>query len=364
MEGKKHIVLEKKNISEQILRNCDIADSQFAGLHSICGLALRLRDLYKWEKGLDPWVEPESSDVLNWIGEKEDLWEDLAEDTFHEISVNGHKYDPFDLTGINEALEPEGLIYGAGYVHSMRPTFFLARLENKKQVDGVTIYFLGQELARDLLTLPALSQEDVILIRKESAKLFLWDHIFFTQNSGRDALKLALGDYGIEQWDSPELKENFGKISEHQMDTYVYHELGELKDRVFNRKIWREMVAAFPHTPIELFIRTVKDLLADTNEYGTLRHIVEKRNTASLGFYVAFFDGLKKELFPELMDAFKLFVKTRDWTIIESAILTGYASAKNFAEVIISVFQEGKLKDDMNWTKVEIEKRLLVPLGL
>ena len=39
-------------MTEQVLRNCHISYARHAGLYSICGLALRLRDLYKWEMGL------------------------------------------------------------------------------------------------------------------------------------------------------------------------------------------------------------------------------------------------------------------------------------------------------------------------
>ena len=65
------------SIRDQILQNCAISDSQNSGLYSICGLALQLRDLYKWEKGLDPWVEEDSAKVLTWIGEKEDTFNSL-----------------------------------------------------------------------------------------------------------------------------------------------------------------------------------------------------------------------------------------------------------------------------------------------
>ena len=67
-EKKYRDVLERKSITDQVLENCTISDSRHAGLYSICGLALRLRDLYKWEKGLDPWVEKDSSEVLEWNG--------------------------------------------------------------------------------------------------------------------------------------------------------------------------------------------------------------------------------------------------------------------------------------------------------
>jgi hypothetical protein len=59
------------DITRQVLHNCDISDAYHAGMFSICGLALRLRDLYKWERGLPPWEESDSAKVLEWIEAKE-----------------------------------------------------------------------------------------------------------------------------------------------------------------------------------------------------------------------------------------------------------------------------------------------------
>ena len=118
----------------QVLKNCDISDSQYAGLFSVCGLALRLRDLYKWEKGLDPWLEKDSSAILDWIGEKEQTWEKIADDDYRNLSLFDSDYEPFDTEGINAVLEPHGLFYGAGYARSLKPTFFLARLVEKPTI--------------------------------------------------------------------------------------------------------------------------------------------------------------------------------------------------------------------------------------
>lgn len=355
-------VLELDAIISQVLRNCSISDSQHAGLYSVCGLALRLRDLYKWEKGLDPWVEKDSSKILEWIGEKEEKWEKLAESDFREITILGTKYDPFDAEGINALLEPHGLFYGAGYVHSLKPTFFLAVLEDKKVIDGYPVYILGRELARDLLTVPALSQANCILIRNESAKLFLWNQIFFIKKSGRHALRLALENYGLREQDQKALHCNLARISAAETETYIYHELGEIRDTAFDRNTWRDIISTFPHTPVELLARTVKDLLADTSEYGTLRYITRKRKTASMALYVAFLDGLRKTLFREFLEAFQKFMQTQDWEVVEQAISSGYDMAKHYAEVITSIYNTGKQKDDMKWVGNEIKKRLLAPL--
>jgi len=345
------------DIIHQVLENCNIADARHAGLYSICGLALRLRDLYKWENRLDPWIENDPSEVLKWIGDKEETWEKLAEKDFGDITLLGNRFDPFDVKGINAILEPHGYIYGGGYARSLKPSFFLAAIENKKVISGITIFVLGEELARDLLTIPALSQGKYIYVRKESARLYLWDQMFYVKNSGRYALRFGLEDYGLKEQTPGNLHRYLSRIAANETDTYIYHELGEIQDTVFDRETWQEIIAKFPHTPIELLTRTVKDLLADTSEYGTLTHIIKERKTSSLAFYVAFLESFTKALFPQIIEAFKDFSQTRNWEVIEKATAVGYDAAKSRAEVIIGIYRSGKQKNDMKWVELEIAKQ-------
>ncbi len=350
---------ELDNLIHQVLNNCDISDSHHAGLFSVCGLALRLRDLYKWEKGLDPWLEKDSSAILDWIGEKEQVWEQLAENDYRELSLLGSTYEPFDTQRINAVLEPHGLFYGAGYARSLKPTFFLARIEDKGNTDGFTVYTLGRELARDLLTIPALLQDESILLRKESGTFFLWDQIFYIKKSGRPALNFALQACGIKDQDLKMLRSNLAAIYNVQRETYIYHEVGEIRDTVFDAGIWRQVINEFPHTPVELLTRAIKDMLADTNVYGTLPHIIKKRSAAMLGFYVAFLDGLAKTLFPEMRSAFEDYVKTGDWQVIEKAVSSGFNTAVYYAEEISRIFLAGKQANNMQSAQIEIEDRLL-----
>jgi len=345
------------DVTDQVLGNCNIADAQHAGLYSICSLALRLRDLYKWENRLDPWIENDPSEVLKWIGDKEETWETLADKDFEDITLLGYRFDPFDVKGINAILEPHGYIYGGGYARRLKPSFFLAAIEGKKEINGITIFVLGEELARDLLTIPALSQDKYIYVRKESARLYLWDQIFYVKNSGRYALKFGLENYGIKEQSLGNLQRNLSRIADNETETYIYHELGEMQDTVFERRTWQEIIATFPHTPIELLTRTVKDLLADTSEYGTLTYIIEERKTSSLAFYVAFLESFTKTLFPQIIEAFKDFTQTRDWEVVEQAKVVGYHAAKSRAEVIIDVYRTGKQKNDMKWVENEIAKQ-------
>jgi hypothetical protein len=357
-------MFKSDTLTHQVLKNCHISDARYAGLYSICGLALRLRDLYKWEKGLAPWIEKDTSEISEWIGEKESVWDELYQKDFSKIAISGLTYDPFDTGGINAVIESHGLLYGAGYAHSLKPTFFLAAIEDKKEIGGHPIYMLGRELARDLFTTPALCQDNCILIRKEAATLFLWDKIFFIKKSSRYALKIALEIYGLNESHPEAMHGGLGEIVAAEIDTYIYHELGELNDTIFDRTIWQEMIAAYPRTAIEFLVRAVKDLLADTNEYGTLNNIVEYHKTASLALYVAFLDGFLKMLFPELPKAFKTFIKTGNWDVVAQAAFSGLNTATHYANALSKIYTSGKEKNDMDWTKNEIEKRLLVPLGI
>jgi hypothetical protein len=352
-------MIEIDEIARQVLHNCEVSDAHHAGMFSICGLALRLRDLYKWEQGLPPWEERESAEVLEWIEAKENKWETHADTEFWDISINGRKFDPFDTTGINSALESHNFFYGAGYARSLKPTFFLAAIEETSILDGISVYVLGRELARDLLTIPALSQEDCVLLRQESARQYLWDSIFYIKKSARPALNFALTSCGIKDQQSKALRRSLTDILALLKTTYIYHEIGELKDTVFDRSIWREIIAAFPFSPAEYLARAVKDLLADTNDYGTLHHIVRERKTAALGFYVAFLDGLLKEFFQELPAAFEEFTKTNDWGGIEQALVSGYQTATRHAGLIMDLYREGVDKNDLKWAEVQIQKRLL-----
>jgi hypothetical protein len=352
-------MLNVNDIARQVLHNCNISDANNAGMYSICGLALRLRDLYKWEQGLPPWEERDASEVLEWIEAKENQWDAYIDNEFAALSINGKTYDPFDRVGINAVLEPQNLYYGAGLARSLKPTFFLATIEEKSKINGTTVYTLDRELARDLLTIPALSQDDYVVLRQDSAKLYLWDKIFYIKKSSRPALSFALESCGIKDHQPRALRNYLAGILAGQKETYIYHEIGEIHETVFDRKLWRDIIAAFPFSPVEHLARAVKDLLADTNEYGTLQHIVSQRDTAALAFYVAFLDGLPREFFPELPASFIEFAQTNDWRIIDQAVSCGYRTAAQHAGLIMDLYQEGLHEDKLKWAEKQIQRRLL-----
>ena len=155
------------------------------------------------------------------------------------------------------------------------------------------------------------------------------------------------------------MQQHLPQILAVQIDNYLYHEIGELTDATFHPTTWRELIAAFPHSPVELLARGLKDLLADTSQNGTLSYLIKNRKTAGLGLYTAFLDGMPKALFPELRDAFNHFTKTRNWRMIREAAAAGYRRAKNYTSEMVRLFKTAKKKQQLQWAKDEIEKRLL-----
>ncbi len=138
------------DLQRQVQKNCDISDARHAGVYSLCGLLLRMRDLYKWEHRMVPWQEPESADLLGWIEEREKYWEEIIEGEIAPIVLGGERFDPYDMAGLNVCLRPLGLVYGAGYGIGMKPTFFLAECVESSSVGGLRIDVVNRELARDI----------------------------------------------------------------------------------------------------------------------------------------------------------------------------------------------------------------------
>ena len=73
------------NLVETIQYNCDISDARDQGIYSMCTMVLKLRNLYKWEHGLEPWNEPEPADLLDWIEQKENHWAAIDQKSFKPV---------------------------------------------------------------------------------------------------------------------------------------------------------------------------------------------------------------------------------------------------------------------------------------
>ncbi len=345
------------SIASQVKHNCNISDAEYWGLYSPCGLLLRLRDLYRTEKDLKPWEKAGPDDIGVWIGDREKLWEELDALDFQKITINGKKYRPFDVKGINDILLRKGFLYGAGFGNFLKPTFFLAELVKKSKKGRYSIYISGREISRDLSTAPAMLQGNTVIARQETVKFFLWDK--FEEMKSRKysgALFHAFSEYGISKNSMLARERLEGRLSEiayEEISSCIYHELGEASQRKALGRWWKDMIIKLPYSRAELFIRGIKDILSDTCSAGMLAYIIRNKKAGSLAFYVAMLGGFRKIIFPDMAKAYDEFLITRRWPLIEKARIQGYKKAGGYIKILRGIADKGRI------SPAEIENELI-----
>jgi hypothetical protein len=354
-------------LREQIQQNCDISDANYAGLYSLCGLLLRLRDLYKWEHGLRPWEEPEPAALLEWVDDRESRWETIINGELQPLALGTELYEPFNMAALNLQLRPLGLVYGAGYVLGMKPSFFLGEVIESRTLGELQVDIVDRELARDIYMTPAMRQGRQIFARQSAMLFFIWDQILEQRPSARAALDYALQQYHLDpetiRRSSKKLAPQLHQVARQEIETWIYHEVGEVHENAFDGQVWHEIVSTYSNSPVEIFARVVKDLLADTHIEGLLGHIIRNRVHSSLGFYIAFMRPFTRTVFPEIIEAFCRFRLTGDWAVIEEARSRGHAKSESYAVQLVEIHEAGR-KQSTECTRSQILSRLIEPLGI
>lgn len=334
--------MDLDRLIKQVKYNCNVSDARFWGYYSICGLLLRMRGLYRHERNLMPWERIPSDDISSWIGERERLWRELEDKEFQTIDVYGERIGPFDVEAINNILNETGLLYGGGYSTFGKPTFFLARLKDKKELYDYNVFYADEELCRDLSSSIAMLQGICIIVRMDQLRLMLWEKVEeMRARRFSGLLDKAFSLYGIGK-DSPgqlTLYERIKVISGDISDIFIFHEVGEAVEDRYGIQ-WNDLKG---DRWLELHLRGIKDLLADTSDYGPLKHIVENRDRRLLLFYLLFLDGIRKTLFPEMMNSFQVFIDSGDWERIEEARIKGYERARALTEKVAGLIDKEDL---------------------
>jgi hypothetical protein len=331
--------MNPEEIAGRVMRNCSIANARNWGSYSVCGLLLRLRELYRWGNGIEPWEAIDHGSLLAWIDMQEREWEGMADRDFMPLEIGGVRYDPFSVEEINGVLEGVGLAYGAGYSRALRPSFFLGEVLERRREDGFLVIVLGEELARDLVSFPALGVGRWVFARKQPIGFYLWEKLLEARGQRKGILAMAFQDYGYDFSRAPE--EQIGLMEDvinEELQAYLRHEMGEaLED--FPEAEWREMVSRHPGTRVEHFARGVRDLLADTCGTGMLRHIIKRRNLGSLGMYAANLSGYRKRLLPDMVETYLKVRETGDWGLVEKNRIRGYDAARRHAAELVELYR-------------------------
>jgi hypothetical protein len=335
--------MEVSAIIEQIKYNCNISDARFWGHYSICGLLMRLRQLYFHEKGLSPWAFAPKEAILQWIAEREALWERLEQEDYRDVKIDNHSYDPFDAQGINRALTQHGFIYSAGYGMFQKPIFFLGALKKTTQIKQYDVYYVDDELCRDLSTSMAMLQDKAIFLRLQRLKYVLWEK-FCELGSAKVAPHVAQAflQYGIQKDDNVQsdgFRENMDSLCNEVSLILSLHELGEALENERSDG-WLEMLGNVADRRAEVYLRGVKDMLADSSDQGVIQFIVAQKNKALLSFYSIFLEHLGKSLFPELALALKRLDDPDGWSMVEKARLAVYSRLDSVRNQILTTWRQ------------------------
>lgn len=305
------------DLIQTIQRNCHIADARHAGDYTLCVYLLKMREFYRWEKGILLSEVVTSDDVGEWLTQREAVWDALDEQDYAPLPLNGSgEQDPFANEAINAALNSAGLVYSAGYGRRCRPLFFLAELEQIIQQDDYTILVAGHELARDVEAPPAMNQGKQVFIRRESLRRMVWEKVDEWRWSGLDnPMGRALACYDFDA----DMEAALDELAAAETQTVVAHEIGEVKaGQVLGDAEWQAMLFALPPSHADIMLRAVRDLLADC--LHTLPELLARGNAASIHFYFGNLSAMRKKLAPALVAAYQYWHETGD-----SGKITAYA---------------------------------------
>lgn len=317
-----------------VQRNCHISDARHGTDYGLCTYLLKMREYYRWENGLDYQASLTNESVGDWLSAREQLWESLVDDEFAKLPLDGEDYDPFDVETINQALEPLGLVYSAGYGAKNKPLFFLGHLERLEQPEGISVWVSGRELARDLTAPAAMNQGGRIYIRQESFRRLLWEKFEnWRWQKADNAMGRAFSHYDFEQ----HLEVSLDHMVEKELDAVLLHEQGEyLAGKRLGEK-WNEMVADLGHSPAELMARAVRDHWADCEV--TLPHLLRHEDEASLHFYIGGLTGMRKSIFPELSAAYEAWHLHGDWKPLYQVVEGGQKHWPELATRLLDCYQ-------------------------
>lgn len=294
-------------LTSVVQRNCDISDARYAGNYGLCTFLLKMREYYRWENEL-PFARTLPRDELgDWLATREQAWDRIEADRFASLPLACGALDPFDADSINRELLSHGCVYSAGYGYFQKPVFFLGRLLRVEERAGFTILLSSCEYARELAAPPAMLQGRTIFVRLESVRRYLWEKIEEWQwRRQGDAMASALASYDFITDTEAALQ----RMADNEMESMILHEVGEAMAGELLGEGWGEMTLSLAHTRGEPVARAVRDLLADC--ISTLPGLLERANLPALHFHFATFDALRRQLFPEALDAYEHFLRCGD----------------------------------------------------
>ncbi len=306
---------------DAVQTNCHIADARHAQDLSLCTFLLQMREFHRWERGLALNAPLVRAEVGAWIAQREALWAELEARDFVPLPLDeAPPAGPFAVEAVNAALLPRGLVYGAGWIGAQRPAFFVAELRELRRIDaeGLTVQVCGREWARGLFAPPASLVGDTIVLRRESMARWLWEKFeVFGLKRADGAFRAVAQAYGLEH----DFLGGLPRLLDEQGETLILHEIGEHRAGRRLGPAWHTLRLAVDDRRSELLLRALRDHLADLGT--TLPALLERGEAAALHFWFAGYDGLRQQLFPGLVGAYRAWCEGDGGAALQQACAAG-----------------------------------------
>ncbi len=321
-------------IIDTVQHNCHIADARHAGDYTLCVYLLKMREMYRWEHGIDFTAQLTTDDVGDWLTGREGVWDEVEGQDYKPLQIKGKSHDAFDNDLINTLLHEHKLVYNAGLGIRCRPHFFIAELEQVIQQDGYTIYISGKEYARDMAAPGAMAQQNKIFIRRESLRRVIWEILDDARVSGMDnPLTRAMRYYPFEE----NIETALNQMADVEIAYVIQHEIGEVKAGRVLGGIWDDMLNSLARTQAEIMLRAVRDHLADS--MTTLPALLEDNNPASIHFYFGNLTAMRKHLAPSLLEAYENWHASGELDQLQALAQGSVDYWKQLAEKIIDAYK-------------------------
>ncbi len=318
--------------------NCHIADAHHAADLSLCIYLLQMRELFRWEQGLDFTAELDRRAVGQWLAQREALWSAMEQLPCVPLPIGEREFDAQDVEAINAELAPLGLVYGAGLMASDRPTYFLATcLETQRRNPGLTVLVCGREHARCLFAPPAaLVASHTIVLRRESLARVLWEKFeAFSLRRSEGPMRSLLAAFRLNG--TQDFVGLLPRLLDELSESLVLHELGEFHAGQWLGPPWSAMRLALGQRRTDLYVRAVRDHLADLEV--TLPALLDRDQSAALHFWFASYEGVRKLLFPGLVRAYADWCGGDAGQALRQAASAGAAHFRVLARQVLDLHQ-------------------------
>lgn len=288
---------------DTVQHNCHITDARHARSMTMCAYLLEMQQFFRWENEIPYSASLSRSEVGEWIADRERLWNEMEDLPYSGLPL-GDGIPPFESESVNRLIVPEGYVYSAGYGRFGKPHFFLGKLLREEIRGGYTVLISGCEYARDLTAPPAALMKNTIFLRRDAVRRMVWEKAWGKRMEGC----FASG-------------ENLESLIEKECEAIILHEIGEGMAGELLGKGWEDMLMAAPSVKAEIVLRAVRDLLADC--LSTLPVLIERNEERSLHSYFENLSGMRRELFPLAIAAYRVWCATGDLFSLREAAEKG-----------------------------------------